>query len=288
MAGNKRAAKGAKASRSSSRRTRGSAGIDAVPDVYRQMLSEAQVRPNVESSEPPRKRRKPGEKTADVRPATVSNAHNKTGDEVEEEEEEEVQFEDVGIPVPTVQTMYRDSDEETDEEDDDSPELEDVDFSFLKSLDNGQVEEAPKTIQLDFSAHASTTPRQTVERRKPLNRLEKDRRVEIHKTHLLCLLSHVSRRNRWCNDSAVQDALRKLLSSKTIAYLNPGTHLSQFGQTESLKNGLQQAETAFKTKFEVTERGSRRALWADTEERLQNVYLPSDFVMLSAANTCLV
>jgi xeroderma pigmentosum group C-complementing protein len=56
-----------------------------------------------------------------------------------------------------------------------------------------------------------------------------------------------------------------------VTYLNPGLHLSQFGRTESIKNGLKMVEGVWKTKFEVTERGLRRALWAEDPEQLQDV-----------------
>lgn len=40
-------------------------------------------------------------------------------------------------------------------------------------------------------------------RRKPLTAMERSFRLEIHKVHLLCLLSHVHMRNHWCNDQNV-------------------------------------------------------------------------------------
>ncbi|KAL8931668.1 MAG: hypothetical protein Q9216_007120, partial [Gyalolechia sp. 2 TL-2023] len=40
-------------------------------------------------------------------------------------------------------------------------------------------------------------------RRKPLTATERKLRLEIHKVHLLCLLSHVHLRNHWCNDQNV-------------------------------------------------------------------------------------
>lgn len=182
-----------------------------------------------------------------------------------------MEFEDVGLPAPTVQTMYRDSDEEDeDEEEEEELVFEDVELTF-PGLDVAPVPEAARTIELDLSARAETTKRQTAERRKPINKSEKDRRVGIHKLHLLCLLAHVQRRNRWCNDVRIQKSLRRLLDKKMVTYLNPSTELPQFGQTNSLKEGLKMVETVFKTKFQITERGMRRALWADDEEHLQNV-----------------
>lgn len=230
------------------------------------MLAEVDARPSAESPEPPRKRRRPGER----RP--VEQLPEKAAKREDSSDEEAgVQFEDVPMPTPTIQTLYRDSDDDEDEE---GLEFEDVVFSS-SHLHTDELEDKANVIQLDLSARADTTRRQ-LDRRKPMNKSEKERRVEIHKTHLLCLLSHVARRNRWCNDAVVQEHLRKLLTPKTLSYLNPGENLSQFGQTLSLKNGLNQVENSFKTKYEITERGLRRALWADSEEHLQNYRIPDD------------
>lgn len=273
MAGRKREAPASARSTRSTRTTRASSNREAVPEVYRQMLTDAEV--TVESPERPAKRRKPGERSkpahppkpsAPVPPSTKIAESNDEGDE-----EEDIEFEDVGLPVPTVQTIMRDTDEEQDDdEEDEELEFENIDFSIAES-NASQANNEPKEIQLDLTARANAMPRRAVDRRKPINKVEKDRRVEIHKTHLLCLLSHVARRNRWCNDAQVQRSMKKLLTNKMITYLNPGSNLSQFGQTNSLKEGLKQLEAKFKTEYTITERGMRRALWADSEEHLKNV-----------------
>ncbi|KAF3061024.1 DNA repair protein rhp41 [Daldinia childiae] len=191
------------------------------------------------------------------------------------DDEEDIQFEDVPLPAATVQTVYRDSDEE--DEDDDDIQFEDVDFSAPPNLNNIEdAKDANKDLVLDFSTQTTTGAQKTVDRRKPISRAEKDRRIEIHKTHLLYLLAHVARRNRWCNDAVVQDTLRALLTKKTVKYLNPGTQLTQFGRAQSLKDGLGQVGTMYKTKFQITERGLRRALWAENEEHLKGYKLPDD------------
>ncbi|KAK8097946.1 uncharacterized protein PG998_013432 [Apiospora kogelbergensis] len=280
MAGRKRAAPSSARSAASTRTTRSthaSGNRDAVPDVYQQMLSDAEVRPNVtaESPERPAKRRKPGERP---KPPPKPSAHvpeHPKPSESEEEEDEDIEFEDVGLPLPTIQTIMRDSDEEADDDDDDELEFENIDFS-LAEANASQINNEPKEIQLDLTARANAAPRRTADRRKPINKIEKDRRVEIHKTHLLCLLSHVARRNRWCNDAQVQRTMKRLLTNKMITYLNPGSNLSQFGQTNSLKEGLKQLEAKFKSEYTITERGLRRALWADSEEQLKDYQLPDD------------
>jgi xeroderma pigmentosum group C-complementing protein len=217
---------------------------DLLPDIYHEMLAEAGV------DEAPSHHRTPQAKPAGHRPQATP-------------------------PAPTVQTMDMSSDDEDDDED---IEFEDVEIGQA-ALPQPQLTAADELrsrtagIEVDFTARQQTSPSA---KRKALSNSEKERRIEIHRMHVLCLLSHCARRNRWCNDPVVQDALRPMLSDKTIKYLNPGTNLSQFGRTESLKRGLQEAGKAFRAKFNVTERGLRRALWAEDPEHLKKVGRGSD------------
>ncbi|KAI1846014.1 hypothetical protein JX266_007823 [Neoarthrinium moseri] len=284
MAGRKRVA----ASRAgASRQTRGSAARGGPPDVYREMLADVDVRAIADPEEPPpKRRRRPGEKSTPTQPSKPRPKTQPPPPEAPESDEDDgdIQFEDVAIPVATIQTMFRDSEEEDDDDDDDDNDdeedlqFEDVDLSFPDlNFNNTEPEkEEPKDLVLNLTARATEKLRHVAERRKPINRPEKDRRIEIHKTHLLCLLSHVAQRNRWCNDAEVQRTLRRLLNREMVKYLNPGRDLTQFGQTNSLKTGLQKVEIMFRTRYEITERGIRRALWADKEEHLKEYRMPSD------------
>ncbi len=271
-----------------------------VPDVYRDLLVEAGVASpaarrmrgvaDVQAEPPVKRLKRPGQRS-DARKAdrpTASAASNPKMDEDEDEEgddgDEDIEFEDIVIPEPVVQTTLLDSDDEEDDDDDDEGQFvfDDVSFGVSPTAPGkGDDDEPPKTLELNLTAHennaAMSSPsrggrgRPPVVRKKPLTRAERQLRVDIHKMHVLCLLSHVAQRNRWCNADAVQDALRPLLTQKMITYLNPGSHLPQFGQTESLKNGLQQVATMFKARFAITERGLKRALWAESPEQLKDV-----------------
>ncbi|RYP45068.1 hypothetical protein DL768_008540 [Monosporascus sp. mg162] len=275
MARRKRTASGNNArtatTSASPRWTRSGPSRDDVPDVYREMLVEADVRPNQEVPERPIKRRRPAQRNHQTLQRATHARAEKAPEVEEHDDDEDIQFEDVSLPVAALQTIERD----TDEEEEDDVAFEDVDFSAI-DVDADPITEASNKLELDLSARTAANPRKAVDRRKPINKAEKDRRVEIHKTHLLCLLAHVSRRNRWCNDASVQDALRPLLTKKMVTYLNPDQSLPQFGRTQSLKNGLQDIINMFKAKFQVTERGMRRALWAENEEHLKTYHLPDD------------
>lgn len=237
-------------------------------DIYAEMLLEAGVdvtSPQRRVREPPAKRRRveetqqsePVQHSAPIRdvPASASEYEDDGSDEEK-------------LPSPNKQTMELDSDDEDEDEDID---FEDVKFEAW--LNGTTVPEEPKELELNLTAQkqAATPTKRSVERRKPLTREERDRRTRIHQTHLLCLLAHVARRNHWCNDAQVQKSLRPHLTGKMVKYLNPGLDLPQFGRAESLKNGLRDAGVMWKTKFEVTERGLRRPLWAEDASQLEDV-----------------
>lgn len=269
--------------------TRASARKGAAPsvptggEIYQDMLAEAGVNSRVRSSpERPLKRRRAGpsrvisepgktpevaSKQTEPSKAPPVQVADKEEEEVDDDEGEDIEFEDVALPQPTMQTMELESDDDEDED----IMFEDVDFT-APLQDLGKPEE-PKSLELNLTAHQSSTAqvKKAAERRKPISREERKTRMDIHKMHLLCLLSHAARRNHWCNDGKVQDYLRPHLTDKTVNYLTPGAHLPQFGRTESLKTGLKQAEGVWKTKYEVTERGLRRALWAEDLDQLKDV-----------------
>lgn len=298
------AQRAARASPRSTRSTRSSAnqadGDALVPGVYRQMLRESGALPNrmtSEDAERPLKRRRTGRQAAvesstsqdqnadrleTAGSPTVREKNKSIVEEHESEDDDEgIEFEDVDIPKPTVQTTYRDSSDEESEED---AQFEDVDFGAVFA-NNDQAPEQQETLELNLTAakEALAPSRRPADRRKPITKEEKELRVEIHKAHILCLLAHVEKRNHWCNDPVVQENLRPLLTAKIVQWLNPEPHLTQFGQTESLKKGLQMIMEKFQQRFTISEIGLRRALWAEDEKQLENVRVP---VLLSATMRC--
>jgi xeroderma pigmentosum group C-complementing protein len=240
------------------------------------MLSEAGVATAVSSS-PERPLKKPRRGGAKYAPASreddvslhASKLQQTRGLSVDKEVENLAPEDAIAVPNATVQTMQLDTDEDDEDED---VEFEDVDFNaWLEGKDTAEPEAMALELNLSAQKTSMTPSKKGPERRKPLTREEREKRTHIHQTHLLCLLSHVALRNHWCNDDKVQGYLRRHLSDKIITYLTPGANLSQFGRTESLKNGLTQAFALWKTKFEVVERGLRRSLWAEEEGHLENV-----------------
>ncbi|KAJ0287666.1 hypothetical protein CBS470a_005271 [Colletotrichum nupharicola] len=258
------------AGRKRTRASRSQPATPGLPNVYQEMLLEAGAGTGPSTpapSEPPLKKlKRPGEKTARVDPP-------KAPEPDEDEDDEDIEFEDVALPPPIFQTMERDSDEEESEDD---IEFEDVDLGAVHP--DVEVTEEPKKLTLNLSAHTPTTPaaKKGADRRKPISKEERERRITVHRTHLLCLMLHCALRNRWCDDGEVQKSMRSLLTKKIVNYLNPSSDLPQFGQTQSLKTGLEQAGSIFKAKFHITEKGLRRALWAEDPEHISKKWQPVD------------
>ncbi|ESZ92525.1 nitrilase [Sclerotinia borealis F-4128] len=251
---------------------------NVVPDVYRDMLAEA-IPDQLEVLERPLKRRRVGLRGAAV--TGLEAGMPKPSVAKSHDEDEDMEFEDVITAAKSLegessdedsrlqQTAYRDSDEKSSGSD------ADIEIDWDNINFNTKDDEPPGDLELTLTRPVPqrqvTTPR-----RKALTQGDKLLRLETHKLHLLCLLSHVDRRNEWCNDSVVQDSLRPLLNKKMLSFLRPREDLSQFSQANSLKRGLEMAAVMWRTKFQITKRGMRRALWADDEEDIKNYKLPED------------
>lgn len=276
MAGKKRApaaraGKGKANVTGNSRTTIGSSSAqDGGFGIYNEMLAEALAGQSEQPERPLKKRRTGHQRAVDV---TKPSQPQIPSDEVDnEEEEEDLEFEDVikvdqqsldgstsgGKPQ---QMIYR-SDEEDESEASDM-EWQPVDFDALDG-------EKPSG-DLEFTLSRPAVKQEPTVRRRVVTKADRQLRLQIHKLHLLCLLSHVSRRNKWCNDKVVHSALKPLLDKKMRQFLKPKPDLSQFGRAESLKRGLEMVSHMWKKRFTVTQRGIRRALWAEDAEDIESV-----------------
>lgn len=162
---------------------------DEIPEVYREMLAEADARASnqPETEDRPLKRRRVGERRS-VLPELKSEEQAIPPSEADE---------NVGRQL---QTAY-----DSAASDDSDMEWEEVEIhqpvsDALQAAASGQGDE-PLQITLDKPTETRKT---LVARRKPVSAAEKKLRLDVHKVHLLCLLSHVQRRNLWCNDDEVQ------------------------------------------------------------------------------------
>ena len=96
------------------------------------------------------------------------------------------------------QTTFDDSDPSIDSDMD----WEEVDL--VKDRAEHDAEDDGKPLDLVIGGRDLGSAKHHTPRRKADSAVEKKMRLEVHKTHLLCLLAHIQLRNRWCEDVEVQ------------------------------------------------------------------------------------
>ncbi|KAL4805196.1 Rad4-domain-containing protein [Aspergillus unguis] len=232
-----------------SRRSRRHEDEDEIPEVYRDMLAEAEARESAPLEDNrPKKRLKPTGYWAPPVKVPVSQETNPP---------------DAGEDtIKDPQTVYS-SPSESDESD---LEWEEVDIQQPAiSGPSASVNDEP--LQITFGQQQEA--RRKIVRRKPVTGAEKKHRLDVHKTHLLCLLCHVQRRNLWCNDEEVQGSLRRILSKHIRSQLNPPEDKPQHTRSAMFLDGLNQAGDVFFRKFTVTKPGLRRPYWAADSDALK-------------------
>ncbi|KAJ9317155.1 hypothetical protein DTO271D3_2445 [Paecilomyces variotii] len=228
---------------------------EEIPELYREMLAEADARAKnqPDADDRPIKRRRVGERR--VAPPEIKP----------DEATAPLQSPDAG-PAKQVQIAY-----DSAASDDSDMEWEEVDIeqrSTNAPEASTQAEGANEPLQITLGQHGATTPKPAVPRRKAITAVERKLRLDVHKVHLLCLLSHVQIRNLWCNDDEVQGFLRPMLSKQTRNFLNPKEGMSQFTRSTTFVDGLKQASDAFSRRFRVTESGFKRPYWAEDRRDL--------------------
>ncbi|KAJ4371615.1 hypothetical protein N0V83_004835 [Neocucurbitaria cava] len=102
-------------------------------------------------------------------------------------------------------------------------------------------------------------------RRRAITSVDKKRRLDIHKMHLLCLLYHVHRRNTWCNDRRVQSTLRKLVSPQTLSNLVPDPDITQYSASKRFVDGMNELKILWSKRFRLTAQGMYKPRWAEAE-----------------------
>lgn len=161
--------------------------------VYRELLAEdAQSRAPDRESRPLKKRR--------TRPPTPEDRRG-----VESHEEDGQRAKDEDGHEPLRQVIYNDSTSSGGDDESDA-EFEDVDLGLHSDSSSiGKVEPDSGTqdlvIQLDIPR--PSTSKGHKQRRLPSSKVEKEKRVQIHKLHICCSLVHLYVRNSWCNDTGL-------------------------------------------------------------------------------------
>ncbi|CAO2656010.1 Nn.00g048130.m01.CDS01 [Neocucurbitaria sp. VM-36] len=102
-------------------------------------------------------------------------------------------------------------------------------------------------------------------RRRAITSVDKKRRLDIHKMHLLCLLYHIHRRNAWCNDRRVQSTLRKLVSPNTLSNLVPDPNITQYSASKRFVDGMNELKILWSKRFRLTAQGMYKPRWAEAD-----------------------
>lgn len=158
----------------------------------------------------------------------------------------------------------------------DSDESDDSDEEWEDALADGdETDEDEKTesvmpqvagisITLGANKGAEPTPKRRI-RRRAITLVDKKKRLDIHKMHVLCLLYHVYRRNAWCNDLRVQSALRKLVPPKTLQNLVPDPSLTQYSASKRFIDGMNELKVLWNKRFKLTAQGMYKPKWAEAD-----------------------
>ncbi|KAE8354677.1 hypothetical protein BDV28DRAFT_74445 [Aspergillus coremiiformis] len=221
---------------------------DEIPEVYREMLAEAEARaPHDLENDRPIKRRKVH------RQALASSA-------TQEKPEVQSSSKNGEDASPQVQTVYDSPTSDESEMEWEEVDIQQAPAAFAQTVPTADAEN--ETMQITLDGHQDQK-RKVIRRRKPVTAAERELRLHIHKSHLLCLLSHVQLRNVWCNDENIQGFLKRMLSKRVIALLNPSEEQPQYMRSTTFIDGLNQASDAFLRRFKITNPGLKRAHWAD-------------------------
>lgn len=172
------------------------------PDVYDEMVTEAvsSAPTSLNSDAGTTKRRRVGSRVQTRRDNDDDDDASEVKDEPAEDRTHNSQ----------VQTAYADSESSEDEDD---IGWEDVNVDGPPGSEREtSVEDRTEDLDLVLDDAAPSPARRARTRVKPLTAAERKLRLEIHKMHLLCLLSHVDLRNEWCNDNKLLVRFRCLIN----------------------------------------------------------------------------
>ncbi|EFQ96301.1 hypothetical protein CFE70_000180 [Pyrenophora teres f. teres 0-1] len=252
---------------------------ESVPAVFQEMLREEQAAKatsadddgNHDNDERPAKKRK----TAPVRKSVTSLIEKKPAVQSQTSLSTASQS-----PLPTrpstalqaelhTNSRVRQTIVDSDESDDSDMEWEDAladDDDEDDTDEGGEAARQVGDISITLGGNKATdigTKRKV--RRRAITSVDKKRRLDIHKMHILCLLYHVHRRNTWCNDRRVQSALRKIVPSKTLSSLVPDPDITQYSASKRFIDGMNELKSMWSKRFNLTAQGMYKPRWAEVE-----------------------
>lgn len=267
--------------RRSTRRGKGSQDVASVPDVFQDMLSEAtpsKAAGTEEDSKPLKKRK------------TATSAHQRGPNIAQNSQHNDAapgksrpQPQQTSLPAPVANAVDSDREpmsrriiqtiEDSDESDDSDLEWEDALGGESAGDDediDGDAEPEVGDVSITIGGEKGKEKESTKKvKRRGITSVDKKRRLDIHKMHVVCLLYHVHRRNAWCNDERVQATLRKLPSPKTLSNLVPNPEYTQYQASKRFIEGMNELKLLWSNRFSVTALGMHKPRWADADAEAQ-------------------
>lgn len=210
---------GGSAAASSTRRKKGK--DDGVPDVYKEMLSEASKEAAENGDGRPLKRRRKGGRSAANSSASDSRP-DATGKALVEEPSSLILTSEAESTRPE-QTITADTDdsEESDFEWEDAGVQQQNNLGLGFIDDVGDIEPEPDSggISIDLSAPIPQPKVSKASLRKVVTSEDRKQRLLVHKLHILCLIAHVHLRNSWCNDLETKVRCPLLLPYRAVSLI---------------------------------------------------------------------
>lgn len=186
-------------------------GDDALPAVYRAMLSElgpeSQSQSGSTSQQHAVKRRRVGERSRSRAVDVFGSGSEREAGNGRETVARSVE----NVQDTRVQTVF---DVDASDDDDECMEWEDVAVQTAGPAYSGtsgiemRDSSTDEPLQITLGkGDAKGKRKATAQKRRPVTGAEKGMRLDFHKAHVVCLLGHVAMRNRWCNDEDVHVCL---------------------------------------------------------------------------------
>ncbi|KAF2110677.1 hypothetical protein BDV96DRAFT_552992 [Lophiotrema nucula] len=262
----------------SSRRGKASQHDAEVPDVFHDMLSEAQASKaaGVEEDSKPLKKRKAVRATRQESSSPAPEPIQDSASRVASIPARRVASSRAPVPKPAApesddeepQTRILQTITDSEESDESDMEWEDALAEEEADDDDAEPEVGDVSITIGGSADEEKKAKRRVQRR-GITSVDRKRRLDVHKMHILCLLYHVHLRNVWCNDQRVQAALRKLPSPKTLSNLVPNPDFTQYQSSKRFTDGMGELKHMWSNRFNVTALGMHKPRWNDADAEAQ-------------------
>ncbi|KAG5519452.1 hypothetical protein PMAC_002079 [Pneumocystis sp. 'macacae'] len=153
-------------------------------------------------------------------------------------------------------------------------EWEDFDIYFKNTLINNSEKEYDLETTIEQKVEINNK-----RRRHGITKNDRKLRLEIHKLHLLCLISHSSLRNYFCRDKRIHAKLKSILPNEIQQLFNPDKRISQYRKSKMFMNALRATVNIWKRKFKKNKYGISKPFWTISEPN--NEYIKKSYDNIS-------